>query len=295
MNVFITLLLFIFLSSLVVAIQYDAIRAIAFVLMGIAMSSTSYIVYYKRLEFLAAESVHISLFSITLAYIIVYSLIGVQDYVLYTYNVLLVAFINGLFLVYLVALMIKRGLSQEKASAIVVSLTTAFSVIAIQYALTNMPMQYSLSSIILGEPLLMRREEALIGVIISLIIVITTSLLRREIVNTSIDPVSASLAGVKISLYDFIIYTLIGVTSIGLLRFAGYVMEHVLMLLPATITVFYSRNMREHYIGTLVLGASASAAGFALSIYLDTPPAGLTGVLMIIPLVIGLIREGRYD
>jgi zinc/manganese transport system permease protein len=74
------------------------------------------------------------------------------------------------------------------------------------------------------------------------------------------------------------------------LKFAGYVMEHVLLLLPATIAVYYSSSLREHYVETLVIGFSSSAIGYSLSLLSNTPPAGLTGLILLLLLTIGLIR-----
>jgi zinc/manganese transport system permease protein len=290
MNLYSIVFIILTAASLPIALQHDPLRSTAFILMATAMSSTSFLVYYKRLEFLAAGSVHTSLLAVTLGYIGAYYVLGGVESMHGYSTVFLLAITVGLVIIYLIGVLIRRGVSQEKASAIGVSLATTLSVIAIQYALTTIPIRYSLSSIILGEPLLISRDEAIIGIAISLSILVLSILFHREIVETSIDPISASLTGIKTGVYDFLVYTLIGFSSIGLLKFAGYVMEHVLLLLPATIAVYYSGSLREHYVGTLVIGISSSSIGYSLSLLSNTPPAGLTGLILILLLTIGLIR-----
>jgi len=276
MVVFIILLL---LSSWY-AIPYDPLRVSAFILMGLAMSAVSIIVYYRRLEFLTAESVHVSLFAVTLGYIVNYLL---------NIPVLLCAFIAGLLLIYSTQYMMYKGLSQEKSSAVIVSSTSAFSVMLMYYALTTMPARYSLSSIILGDPLLLTRFDSSLAIFFSIALFILVIIFIREIIETSIDPVSASLTGVKVKYYDVLTYTAIALASIGFLRLAGYVMEHVLMLLPAIASSFYSSSLKEHVVDTLLLGVSATATGFAASLLLNTIPTGLTGLILLLVFLLGSV------
>lgn len=280
LNKFHLLLSLLLIIATLYLLRLDAIRVLAYLFMGLALSSTSLIVYYRRSELLASESVHVGLFSVTLGYVL--------DY-LFNVPILLTALLTGLTMVYSTGLLVKTGFPIEKASAILVSFTTAISVLVIHYALTNIPAKYSLSAIILGDPLLLTRSDALLAISISLLITIIVVFFIREIVNVSIDPVSVSVVGVKTAFYDFISYTIIGVSTIGLLRLAGYVMEHVLVIMPAIVSSMYSRSLREHVLNTALIGASISALGYLLAVFIDTSPTGLTGLLLVLLLVIGYL------
>lgn len=277
-----------FLTALLITttpylLRLDFPRVLAYLFMGLALSSTSLIVYYRRSELLASECVHIGLFSVTLGYILEY---------LFNVPTLMTALLTGLTMVYLTGLLVKTGFSIEKASAILVSFTTAVSVLVIHYALTNVPARYSLSAIILGDPLLLTRSDSLIAISISSLITIIVVLFFKEIVNVSIDPVSASVVGIKTSFYDFLSYTIIGVSTIGLLRLAGYVMEHVLVIMPAIVSSMYSHSLRDHVLNTALIGVAVSALGYLLAVFVDTSPTGLTGLLLVLLMVIGyLVRK----
>lgn len=270
-------LLTVFAISIYSAYSFDPIRFLAYVSMGVALSAVSIVVYYKKAELLAAESVHIGLFTVTLGYIVEY---------LYDVPTLLIALFTGLLLIYFTNYVAHLGVPIEKASAVIVSFTSAMSVLAIHYALIYIPVRYSLPGIILGDPLLITRFEAITATCISIVVLLIVLLTVKELVNTSIDPISASLTGLRTRVYDLLAYTIIGLTAIGLLRLAGYVMEHVLLLLPAIVASLYSNSLREHVVNTILIGGSFSALGFALAKDLNTSPTGLTGLLIMILIII---------
>lgn len=271
------------LLSLTYILPADPLRVLAYVFMGLALSSVSTFIYYKRLEFLAAGAVHASLLAVTLGILL-------EHYTGLTYIVY--AAVTGLFPVYATAIMIKYGFSQDKASAIVISLTSALSVIIIHYTLTSIPVRYSLSGLILGDPLLLTRTDAAIALAISLGLFILVTLTFQEVIETSINVELASVLGVRVWFYDFVAYTIIGVASVGLLKLAGYVMEHVLLLLPAITASLYSTSTKTHYVNTVLLGASLTALSYALSYILNTAPTGLTGVMLFLALVTGYVKRG---
>jgi zinc/manganese transport system permease protein len=287
---FYLVLLALLISTASLVVIYGGLNGVAYMLMAMSMGAVSFIVYYRRLEFLAAGSVHASLLSVTVGHVIAHSLVGFSD--IYVYIVLLVGMSLGLAIVYFVGLLIRTGFSQEKASAIMVSTTTTLSVIAMHYAITHIPARYSLSSLILGDPLLVSSDEAVLGIVISIGVIVGVAIGRRVIVEMSIDEVSTSILGVKAPLYDALTYTLIGVTAIGLLRFAGYVAEHVLLLIPAQVGALYARSLRDHYYGTILLGVTSASVGYAGALLLNMPPVGVTGLFLILALVIGIVKGG---
>ncbi|MEM4601961.1 MAG: metal ABC transporter permease [Desulfurococcaceae archaeon] len=257
---------------------------VSFILMGGAMSSASVIVYYRRLEFLVAEAVHASLFSVIVGLVMEF-LTGI-NYLAYSVAI-------GLFTIYATSYLIKAGIPPEKATATVAALMSALAVLIIHYTITKMPIRYSLHSLILGDPLLLTREESLFASAISASIIFLSNLSIQEIIGIGIDDLSARLTGVRVKLYDFLAYTIIGVISVGMLRLAGYVMEHVFLLLPPVVFALYAKSMKEHILMTVILGTLLSALGYVISFALDTSPTGITGLLFILLLAIKFIGGNK--
>lgn len=274
-KVLLLILLSVFL--LIPCVLYDVYRGLAYIVVSLAFSATSLLTYYRRLEFLVAESVHSSLLAVTAGYIIEYYIGG---------NIYYYALPIGLLLVYVTMALVKKGFMQEKAIAITSSLTLVLTILLVHYALTRIPMKYSLSSLLLGDPLLVSTSEAMFAIILSLIVTFIIVLVFRRVLEVSVDEVSALLAGINVSFYDFFSYTLIGVVSITLLKFAGYIAEHVMLLLPASIAALYSNNMREHVWLGLVVGFFSATSGLMLSILLGGAPTGFTGLVLILLLLL---------
>jgi zinc/manganese transport system permease protein len=276
-------LLLVVLSAplLVSCLLYDFYRGLAYVATALAFSTVSLIVYYRRLEFLVAESVHSSLLAVTVGYIAEY-FTGVS---LYYYAVP-----AGLLVIYATMALESRGLQPEKATAITTSLTLVLAVMLVHYAVTKIPVKYSLSSLLLGDPLLVSTSEAVFAVALSIITTLLVLSSLRKVLVASIDEVSAQLAGVNVNLYKWLSYTLVGVVSTVFLRFAGYIAEHVMLLLPASVAALYSSSAREQAMLSLALGLFSATLGFTLAVVLGGVPAGYTGLVLILLLVLKYTR-----
>lgn len=260
-------------------------RSLVYVLMGVALASVSYLVFYRRLEFLAAGSTHAALFATSLAILVEYHT-GVSYY--------LTSVCLGLMVVYIAGALIRSGMDPQKASAIIVSASSALAVISAHYVLRTVPGRVSLASLVLGDPLLISRDEALFGVTASIAVIVAVTVVRTEVVESSIDTVSARIAGVRVNLLELFVYTIVGFSSVVMLRLAGYVMEHVFLLLPAISSARFSSTTSEHFLSTLLVGAFAASIGYALGYVLKLAPTGVTGIVIIaIWLVFSASRWGR--
>lgn len=269
-------------TALYLALTSSLLRLLlaAYVFMGLAFSAVSYIVYYKKLEFLAAGSVHAALFTVALG-VLLEALTGVSYYVY--------ALLTGLLIVCAAGFASGRLISPEKASAIVVSSTSATAVLLSYYILTRMPGRVSLSALILGDPLLLTELEAYAAIASSLAVLAATLAIRLVLVEISADSVGARLAGASTVLYELVAYMLIAFTTVGLLKLAGYVMEHVLLMLPAISAAVASKSTREHFALTLLYGAFSSSTGFLLARVFGASPTGLTGVVLILLLLVSYL------
>ncbi|MEM4912668.1 MAG: metal ABC transporter permease [Desulfurococcaceae archaeon] len=259
-------------------------RLIAYVAMGGAMAAISFVVYYRRLEFLAAGATHSALLAVVLGVLLEYYT-GLNHYVL--------ALLIGLAVIYAAGVLVKMGLTPEKASALLVSFTSASAVLSVHYALTMMPGRVSLSALILGDPLLLTVDEAVLGITLSFTIIAAVYLLRRAVVETSVDEVSAKIAGLNTAFYDLVVYTLIGAVTIGMLRLAGYVMEHVFVLLPALATAEFSGSTDEHLVLTITAGVLSALLGYLLSYLVRSIPTGVTGLLLLALFILSRLKPRR--
>ena len=240
---------------------------------ALAYGFLSSIVAARRLYFLAGASAHSALLAAVLALPLtaITGLLSEQGW----------ALIVGLVLMYAVGYLIYRGVEPDTATAVFVAATASASVLAIYYVLTRFPVEVELWAIIVGDPLLASREEAIFALSVAAITVLTTLLTYREQVYVGIDREFARLTGLRVWAYDLLTFTLLALTTVGLIKVVGFVLEHVLLLLPSAIATRLSRSSRAVLLASLSVSLAASLLGLYLSVLVNLSPAGLVGLVLL--------------
>jgi len=249
---------------------------------AIAYGVLSPLIAARKLYFLAGASPHAALLAAVLA-IPLSRTTAVSEY--------LWALLLGTLLIYVVGYMINRGVDPDAATAAFVAFTASSSVMALYFVLTNFPMETDIWAYIVGDPLLVSWSDAYYAAGIAMAVLLAALLTRREQVCIGVDRDYARLTGINVDLYDLLIFTLIAVTTIGLIRIVGFVLEHVLILLPAAFATSVAGSSREAIY--LSVGASlvASLLGLGLAMATNTAPAGATGLILFTAYMVGLLSR----
>ncbi|OYT51569.1 MAG: ABC transporter [Desulfurococcales archaeon ex4484_204] len=254
---------------------------------AIAYGFLSPVVAARRLYFLASASPHSALFAAVLS-IPVARLVGVGGEYLW-------AVLIGTLSIYVVGYMIHKGIEPDVATSAFIAFTTSGSVIAIYYVLTRYPMEANVWAVIVGDPLLASWWDAAYALGVALATALFIYVTRREQVCLGIDRDYVRLAGVNTGAYDALVFTLLAVTTVALIRVVGFVLEHVLVLLPSAIATTWSRSARGAMATSVYVSLLASLVGLYLSVALDLAPAGVTGLILLFTYIAVLaIRRWWY-
>ncbi|MET1160571.1 MAG: metal ABC transporter permease [Thermoprotei archaeon] len=272
------LVIYVALLSLVL----NPLWIIVMVSAGLAFGSLGSIIAIRKLYFLAGASPHIALLAVALS-IPLSVVLGGSEY--------LYSIIGGILLVYIAGYMIYRGIESDIATAMVVASTASLSVIVIYYVLTRYPIYFSISAIITGDPLLVGIYDAMVAFVIALFTFILVLLTYREQLAIGIDRNMAELLGLRIWVYDLLLYTLIGLVVVGLLKIVGFILAHVLVLLPPSIAVIRSRSAWEALYLTIVTALVSSLLGLHFGVLLDISPTGLTGLILLFLYILAFMRR----
>lgn len=270
------------LYSALLALSYNPLWIVVIVSSAIIYGVLGNLVAMRKMYFLASASPHVALLAVILSIPTSYYLSGPQ---------ILYSVFYGLLLIYAVGYMVHRGVDSSVATSIVVGLATSLSVLAMYYVLTYYSIEYSLYALMLGDPLLVSLDEVLVVVLLAIGFLAASALTYSEQLSIAVDLESTRLSGVRVWAFDFLAYTLLGVGVIGLLRVVGYILEHVLLLIPPSIAVISGRSARETYLLTLTLAINTSLLGLHLAILLDQPPSGLIGVVLLIVYLAALVSR----
>jgi len=284
MGLILVFTLFLTIYIVILTLLVNPLWVLIFATIGLIYGSLSSIVAMRRLYYLAGASPHIALLAVTLAIPTYYSLGG---------SINLYSIIYSLATIYIVGFLIHKGLDPDLSVSLMIGASTSLNIIAIYILLTRYSLQYSLTSLIIGDPLLTDWSDALLLIVLAVIILAETILTYNEQLSIGIDNVSTLLTGVNVKIYDLLAYTLLGLGVVGLLRITGYILEHVLLLIPPVIVVKASRSAREAFINSIIVSLTASLTGLHLSTLFNLPPSSMIGIiLLLIYVLVIMVKRG---
>lgn len=247
---------------------------------ALAYGFMSPIVAARRLYFLAGASAHSALLAAVLAIPLAAwaSVLTEPEW----------ALLVGLMLMYVVGYMVHRGIDPDTATAVFVAATASASVLAIYYVLTRFPMRAELWAIIVGDPLLASWTDAWYALLVASTTALAVLLTYREQIYAGLDREFVALSGARLWLYDWLTFTFLALTTVALIRIVGFVLEHVLLLLPAAIATRLAKSSRGVLITSISVSISAALLGLYLAIISDQSPAGLIGGVLLIAYLLAL-------
>ncbi len=244
----------------------------------------STLVSARRLYFLSAASSHIALLAVVLA--IPLSKLMLNEYVW--------AVIVGLILLYAVGYSIHKGMDEDVATAIFVSLTASLSVISMYLVLTKYSIGYDLWAIILGDPLLASWTDVYYAVLVAVVTLTATILTYREQVCIGIERDCAILSGINVKLYDWLLYTLLGIATVAMIKIVGFVLQHVLILLPSAIAMLIAKDSKSMLFISVLVSILSGLLGLQISILINQVPSGVIGLLMFGMFALAFVAKRCY-
>jgi len=251
---------------------------------SIAFSSLSPIVTVRKLNFFASALPHASLLSIALGYMLS-AITGFDPTTL--------AIVISVPLSFLQMYLVQRGVDENIATSVFVAFTTSASVAAMYYILTKFPAQVSLWSYILGDPLLSTWSDVAYALAVSAAVAALSVVLYRKEVLIGVDRDYAMLIGLNVRLHDYAVVALLTVASVGLLRVVGFVLEHVVLLLPSAIAVSIARDSRDVLWMSIVVSMFSGIVGLVVALALDIAPSATFGLTLFAVYLATLARGGE--
>jgi zinc/manganese transport system permease protein len=119
-------------------------------------------------------------------------------------------------------------------------------------------------------------------------------LFRKPLSRISEDYERARAEGLRVVLWDFLFYTLLGVVITLAVRIAGVVVVFAFLIIPATISALFTPRLGARLVIAWVCGGVSSLAGLLFSYYLDFsvgPAVALfLGVVLVLAASAGALR-----
>lgn len=272
--------LLIYIAILVLIVEHSWV--ITMLSIGLAYGSLSYLISIRKLYYLAEASPHIALFIFTLS-IIITGFYGLESFLL--------SITIGIFTITLLGLTTGKTRDLDKSLSLLIGLSSSFNVLALYFLLKTNPRGLSFTTIFIGDPLLTTTREAYVSLAIALFTLMTTTVTLREQLIISIDRDFAKISSIKTWLYDSLAYATLAINTIGLLRITGFILQHVLALLPSVAISMIKKSLWESYLLTIVSTTYIALASLNVSILLGVPPSGIIGLAYIFYFIITYLKR----
>ncbi|MCE4607204.1 MAG: metal ABC transporter permease [Desulfurococcales archaeon] len=249
-------------------------------LAGLAFGVLSPIVTARKMMFLAAAMPHSALLA---------AVIGIPLSITYGLSPGLWAIIIGTPLPLIIYALEKKGVEEDVGTSVYVAATASLSVALMYYVLTSYPMESSLWSYILGDPLLSTWSDVYLVTIITVALLALLVPFMREQILMGVDRDFAVSSGIHASLYDIIFLLLLSLSTIGFMRTVGYVLEHVLILLPASLALLISKSGRDVVLFSITSAVLSAIIGLLLGISLNLQVSASVGLVLLIGYILAIV------
>ncbi len=152
------------------------------------------------------------------------------------------------------------------------------------------------SQLLVGDLLLVNKEQLLPLAIIAIIVAIIFILIYKKLILISIDVSLAKSKGINPIVYEMVFMIIIAITVAISINIIGILLVSALFILPGAIGKLVANNLREYLIISFVASTISALIGLAVSYYLSVPTGAciiLTcGIVYILSTI--FIRKNKY-
>lgn len=147
----------------------------------------------------------------------------------------------------------------------------------------------SFNSFLFGSIVAISDTEVKMAVIVSIIVIIATILMYKELFYISFDEESAKLAGVNTDIVNFIFTILTAITVSIASRTVGALIVSSLMVVPVATSIQISRSYKQVIIISIIFAFIEVVGGLTISYYTRLKPGGTIVLIAVLLFLITTI------
>ena len=282
------LLLAIGVTGLALTATFNPVWSLAFTGLALLYGSSGVYVASRRLYYLVAVAPHSSLMAIGLTPLAALAAPWIPGEVL--------TGLLGFLPIALALALISRGAPEALVASWLTALTASLGVLSVALS-ASLGLEAPLAEALAGDPLLITAREALAIAGIGLAATLLTARFYWVYAYSGADPEDYALAGYKYSgLVEAAGVLMVVASTAGMVWYTGFVVQHVLLLIPPLIAVRAARSVREAMVTVYSASIASAGAGLASSIALNLPPSGTMGMAAaLIYIALALAYRGRLE
>ena len=267
-------------AAYLLSLKYPLSWILAMSSAGLAYGALSSVLHARGLLFMAGAAPHVALASASVSALF-FSGLGLWW--------LSSSILLGVVIIVTTGYLVYKGLNADIAAGFLVSLSSTIAVLALYRVSVS---GGEVIGLIIGDPLLTNPGEALLLLAMAATLLAIFATHGWRLVYLGLLREESLLGTARGLLWDLSLYLVLGVVTVGMLRIVGFVLEHVLLILPGIVASHIVKGWRKGLLTSAVIGLSASIAGLAIAVVLDISPSGASGAILVLLFLYTRILRG---
>lgn len=176
------------------------------------------------------------------------------------------------------------GRSSQQALGMMLSVSLALSVMLYAIIRSYLPIEKKImvDSYLVSDLLLISNNDVLSLAIASTISILMIIILYREFLYICFDMETAESLGLKVGLYDSLLFTTSAITAAVVARTMGVLLSVTLLVIPAAVSRLITHRVSRMLIVSFATTVFSGLCGLALSLHLNIPTSGSIALVSII-------------
>jgi zinc transport system permease protein len=122
-----------------------------------------------------------------------------------------------------------------------------------------------------------------------IIIFILVIIFYKDLQILTFDEEFAKISGINIHLLNILLLILVAITIVIIIKVVGVVLAIAMLTIPAAISGFYSNNLKNMMIISIIIGIITTFLGSIISIFYDLPPGSTIVLVMALVFVLMIV------
>lgn len=151
------------------------------------------------------------------------------------------------------------------------------------------------NSFLFGSIVAISNFELYMVVILSLVVIVISIILYKQLFAITFDEESARLSGVSVRLINFIFTLLTAIVISISARTVGTLVISSLIVLPVAAAMQISKSYKQTFIYSIVIAVLSTITGLFISYYADFKPGGTIVLVSVVVLIMSLLHKNSFS
>ncbi|AGK62103.1 ABC-type Mn2+/Zn2+ transport systems, permease component [Archaeoglobus sulfaticallidus PM70-1] len=170
------------------------------------------------------------------------------------------------------------GRSKETNTAIGIAFAMSMSLAILFISMTK---EYASKvwTILVGDLFLLTNQDIYLMILMTILIVIASAIYYRAFLFISFDPEGAEAFGINVKLYNYILLSMISLSTIILLKGVGAILVFAMLVAPSASANLIARNIREVFVCSFLIALTSMLFSLIISFFIELSPSALASLI----------------